>query len=78
MVSWVKHGWACDPIVNQYLASVVQKMDNAIHRISHYPAYKHQQNQLSYPVDNAIHPSNNWGLVGSQLKRITAANFDEL
>ena len=28
-----------------------QKMDNAIHLINHYPADKHYQNQLSYPVD---------------------------
>ena len=32
------------------LAPVVQTMDSAIHRINHYPADKHKQNQLSYPV----------------------------
>ena len=36
------------------LASVVQKVDNAIHQINHYPADKKKkyQNQLSYPVDS--------------------------
>ena len=35
-------------------AQVVQTIDSAIHRINHYPADKHQQNQLSYPVDGGL------------------------
>ena len=37
------------------LALAVQKVDNAIHLINHYPADKDKQNQLSYPVDSTIH-----------------------
>ena len=36
------------------LASVVQKVDSAIHRINHYPADKHCQKQLSYPLDSDL------------------------
>ena len=36
------------------LAPVVQTMDSAVHRINHYPANKHQQNQLSYPVNSDL------------------------
>ena len=36
------------------MASVVQKVDNAIPRINHYPADKHKQSQLSYPVDSDL------------------------
>ena len=35
-------------------APVVQTMDSAIHRINYYPADKHSQNQLSYPVDSDL------------------------
>ena len=35
-------------------APVVQTMDSAVHRINHYPADKHKQNQLSYPVDSDL------------------------
>ena len=35
-------------------ASVVQKVDNAIHRLNHCPGDKHSQNQLSYPVDGDL------------------------
>ena len=44
---------------------VVQTLDSAIHRISHYPEDKYYDNQLivTYPVDNAIHFSNNWGQI---------------
>ena len=38
----------------KYQASVVQKLDSAIHRINHYPADKYQGNQLSYPVDRFL------------------------
>ena len=36
------------------LAPVVQTMDSAVHRINYYPADKHQQIQLSYPLDNDL------------------------
>ena len=29
-------------------------MDSAAHRMNHYPVDKHQQNQLSYPVDSDL------------------------
>ena len=38
-------------------------VNNTINQINHYPADKCYQNQLSYPADGAIHPSNSWGLV---------------
>ena len=47
--------------------SVVQKVNNAIYRINHYPADKHYSTTnwviqwiVIYAVDNAIHASNNW------------------
>ena len=50
------------------LAPVVGKLDSAIHRINRYPAVKYYDNQptaiqwiVIYPVDSAIHLSNNWG-----------------
>ena len=36
------------------LAPVVQKLDSAIHRINHYPAYKYYVNQLRYPLDSHL------------------------
>ena len=36
------------------LAPVVQTLDNAIHRISHYPADKYYGNQLRYPLDSDL------------------------
>ena len=33
---------------------VVEKMDNAIHRINHYPTDKYQGNQLRYSVDSDL------------------------
>ena len=55
-------------IYGKNLASFVQKVDNAIHQTNHYPADKHSQAKLilSYPVNRALHSSNNWGLVLSQ------------
>ena len=46
------NNWAMNRISE--LASVVQKVDSAIHRINHYPADEHYQNQLSYPVDSDL------------------------
>ena len=37
-----------------HLAPVVQKMDNAIHRINHYPVDKCWQNKLHYPLDSDL------------------------
>ena len=37
---------------------------SAIHLIKHYPGDKCHQNCLSYPLDSAVHPLNNWGLSG--------------
>ena len=37
-----------------HLAPVVQTIDSAVHRINYYPADKHSQNQLSYPVDSDL------------------------
>ena len=52
------------------LAPVVQKVDNTIHRINHYPldiaiglAITNIQWIAIYPVDSAIHRLNNWGLM---------------
>ena len=42
-------------------APVVRKLDSAIHRINRYPEDKYYDIQLRYPVDSAIHLSNNWG-----------------
>ena len=47
---------------------VVQALDNAIHRINHYPAPdKHYEEncaihriEIIYPVDSVIHLLNNW------------------
>ena len=39
---------------NGPLASVVQTLDSAIHRINHYPAEKYYRNQLHYPLDSAL------------------------
>ena len=36
------------------LAPVVQTLDNAIHRINHYPADKYYRNQLRYPLDRDL------------------------
>ena len=36
------------------LASVVQTLDSAIHRINHYPADKYYGNQLRYPLDRFL------------------------
>ena len=44
-----------------HLALVVQKVDNAIQRISISKTNWVIQWIVIYPVDSAIHPSNNWG-----------------
>ena len=37
-----------------FLAPVVQRLDNAIHRINRYPADKCQQNKPRYPLDSDL------------------------
>ena len=37
-----------------HLAPVVQRVDNAIHRINHYPADKCWENKLDYPLDSDL------------------------
>ena len=37
-----------------YLAPVVQRLDNAIHRINCYPADKYRQNKPRYPLDSDL------------------------
>ena len=48
-------------------APVVQKLDNAIHRINRYPVDKCWQNKprypLIFPVDSVVHLSNNPSLI---------------
>ena len=39
---------------NGPLAPVVQTLDNAMHRINHYPAEKYYRNQLHYPLDSDL------------------------
>ena len=46
-----------------YLVPVVRKVDNAIHRINHYPEDSITIPRIViYPLDNAIQPLNNRGL----------------
>ena len=40
--------------VHIILASVVQKLDSAIHQINHYPTDKYYGNQLHYPLDSDL------------------------
>ena len=45
---------------DKYLAPVVQKVDNAIHRINHYPMDSAIEFWIViYPADSAIHRLNN-------------------
>ena len=50
-------------MVQEPLAAVVQEMDNAIQRINHYPLTMAISFPNTYPVDSAIQPLNNWGLM---------------
>ena len=43
-------------------APVVQRLDNAIQRINHYPVERVGWIAI-YPVDSVIQPLNNWGQV---------------
>ena len=49
-------------LVTNALATIVQTLDSAIHRINHYPANKYKRNQLHYSVDSFICFSENWAL----------------
>jgi len=57
------------PSRNGPLAPVIQRLDNAIHRINRYPVDKCQQNKPRYPLDsdlsggNVIHLSKTSGLI---------------
>ncbi len=51
----------------QVQGPVVQRVDNAIHRVNRYPLDKYLQNKLRYPLDSdlsgchsAINPLNKW------------------
>ena len=48
------------------LAPVVRNMDNAIHRINHYPVDSAIGFRNVYPVDRAIQRLNNRGLAGEK------------
>ena len=37
-----------------FLASFVQKLASAIHRINHYPVNKYQGNPLRYPLERVL------------------------
>ena len=50
----------CSSIGYINLAPVVQTVDNAIHRINHYPLDIAIGLALTYPVDSAIYRLNNW------------------
>ena len=52
LCSWARYFTLIMPLSTQ--APVVQKMDNAIHRINHYPADKCWQNKLHYPLDSDL------------------------
>ena len=59
-------------VLQKALAPVVRKVDNAIHRINHYPVDSVVfvssiliRWTAIYPVDNVIQPLNNRGLVDS-------------
>ena len=58
-------------------APVVQMVDNAIHRINHYPLDIAIGFAITYPVDSAIHRLNNWGQLvrGShRYREVTGSN----
>ena len=52
-------------------AQVVQKLDNAIHRINHSPADMYYRKQLRYPLDSAIQRLNNQGLCSNCLPKLS-------
>ena len=41
-------------IFNEALAPVVQRLDNAIHQINHYPVDKCWENKPRYPLDSDL------------------------
>ena len=58
-----KSEWNPQPLPHRVrgLAPVVQKVDNDIHRINHYPLDSAIDFAIIYPLDSAIHCLNNWG-----------------
>ena len=59
--SWARHFTLTVPLSSQ--APVVQRLDNAIHRINRYPVDKSWQSKPRYPLDSVIYFSNNRGQV---------------
>ena len=54
MVKWIRE-WTTDPEVGvQVQAPVVQRVDNAIHRINHYPLDIAIGFAITYPVDSDL------------------------
>ena len=49
------------------LAPVVQRVDNAIQRINHYPVNIVVCFVNTYPLDSVIQPLNDWGLNENRL-----------
>ena len=57
-----------------FQAPVVQKLDNAIHRINHYPVDSVVCFVNTYPLDSVIQPLNNWGQ-GFTPHKVYSASF---
>ena len=63
------------------LAPVVQRLDNAIHWINHYPVDKVNKTNYAihwiviYPVDSVIHLLNNQGLMGKFDHRVISSQL---
>ena len=70
--------FACrDRIVAQIfilLAPVVQRLDNAIQRINHYPADSTVCFVNTYPLDSVIQPLNNRGQISNGEKILSNVN----
>ena len=63
-------------LVHSQLVSVIQRVDNAIHRMNHYPLENYFQNLLLvvqwmvYAMNGTMHPSNYWVQAGLLQVRI--------
>ena len=64
------------------MVPVVQKVDNAIHRINHYPFNSAIGFAMTYPLDSdlsgysVIHLLNNWGLVNDRTQSLLLMTDD--
>ena len=56
----VPFGNATQLLLVFHQAPVVQKVDDAIHRINHFPLDIAIGFAITYPVDSAVHRLNNW------------------